>query len=64
MLNSPSYKVADRKVLLFKNEAICGKHLMEGARILGSDVQSGSSNCLVVIPHRQFGNNLLGTRET
>ena len=68
------YKIKQNKVLppydtslyhkvayfLFFNEAAWGKHWENIVGLWGLALQSNSSNCLVLIPHRQLENYLLG----
>ena len=56
--NSLCHKVAH---VLFFIETMWGKHWEEDAGLSGLAMQSNSSNCLVLISHRQLGNYLVGT---
>ena len=60
MLNSPATRWHWGFHFLI-NEAMQGKHWEED---VGPGLQSNSSNCLVLIPHRQMGNYLPVTGES
>ena len=63
MFNSPCNKLAHRgfHFLLF-SKAIQVQHWGEHVGLSGLALQSNDSNCLVLIPYRQLGKDLLSTR--
>ena len=66
MLNSSATRQHLRFYFLFLlfNKAMLGKTLRGRCWAVGPALKNNSSNCLVLIPHRQLGNCLLGTGES